>query len=265
MTDACTTSMLTNRHAHANSDDPLNGVQLEAKRAHRKAVLSGDGYIIAPSAGVGDSSQAYQAYPATSIAIPPVAVHRTGPASPYEAYPTPSIQASMANAGPRSEVPYFEKPLQSNGHNYQLPTFPNSAIMNGSALPNHSIDYPMLQNRHRVGEGSPSKDINAPRLLGGHSAVQIPQPALARLPSSSFIAPTGAQSFQLLQNASYLTNPAHGAFPKQLYAFGDGTIGLTGLKNLGNTCYMSSVIQCLSATIPLARFLKGKSCRKSFT
>lgn len=34
--------------------------------------------------------------------------------------------------------------------------------------------------------------------------------------------------------------------------------GATGLTNLGNTCYMSSAIQCLSATEPLSSyFLKG--------
>ncbi|KAI8079963.1 uncharacterized protein BX664DRAFT_303113 [Halteromyces radiatus] len=31
-------------------------------------------------------------------------------------------------------------------------------------------------------------------------------------------------------------------------------IGTTGLKNLGNTCYMNSIIQCLSGTVPFARY-----------
>lgn len=31
----------------------------------------------------------------------------------------------------------------------------------------------------------------------------------------------------------------------------------TGLKNLGNTCYMNATIQCLSATVPFARFFTG--------
>jgi ubiquitin carboxyl-terminal hydrolase 8 len=39
--------------------------------------------------------------------------------------------------------------------------------------------------------------------------------------------------------------------------WGDVEIGTSGLKNLGNTCYMNAPIQCLSATVPFARFFTG--------
>ena len=40
----------------------------------------------------------------------------------------------------------------------------------------------------------------------------------------------------------------------QISQVGSVSAGMTGLKNLGNTCYMNSVLQCLSATVPFASY-----------
>ncbi|RUP50002.1 hypothetical protein BC936DRAFT_140748 [Jimgerdemannia flammicorona] len=93
----------------------------------------------------------------------------------------------------------------------------------------------------------PSRPVPPPPALGGPAPPQPPP-----IPPKNHVS-------NIDPNVGI--RPAAGQLPMSPSSFsqlGAVSIGTTGLKNLGNTCFMNSVIQCLSGTTPLARyFLTG--------
>lgn len=133
----------------------------------------------------------------------------------------------------------------SNGMNQtQYQQQQQQSFTNYSNAPRPSIDYPSLRPAVNQTLTRPPPVQPAPlRSNSSFSGVSLP----LSYPSSSLGSPSTSFGVANLQ-------------------FGEETIGLTGLKNLGNTCYMNSTIQCLSATISFARYFRGTfSCSRLFS
>lgn len=209
------------------------------------------------------------------INYPPISTHSSG---------GPLVRRPAISRAPLSATGSFSPSIPEHAILPPPPMSASPSLMNGSS----SITYPQFPPR--VSPASPAA-FNSQYDIASPAPASI-NPSLTRRRSSQYVdqsqeALTNMQQsprrpsvdYPELSSSQVLRPPptaASGALERQdnrpraapfspipVPRIGsdypptywlDTQIGTSGLKNLGNTCYMNAPIQCLSATVPFARF-----------
>ena len=174
---------------------------------------------------------------------------------------SPTIPQTMTN-GP-IQYPQIARTVVS--HNTGSSSFNGTAGGYGIVSPPQASLHPVSLSRRRSEYHDQSQEALALTGAGFAARAPIDYPDLSAQhilrPPPAAAAPkerprTHAHSFSVpVAGPPPPTIPSE--YPVTYWA--DVQIGTMGLKNLGNTCYMNSTIQCLSATVPFARFFTGES------
>ncbi|KAJ3716264.1 hypothetical protein DFJ43DRAFT_1134617 [Lentinula guzmanii] len=188
----------------------------------------------------------------------------------YPSFSSSSLSYSLPSASSSSATIRSPAPFESvNGINgiASPPPLPPQASINPSVSRRRTSDYVDQSQEALALSGTANsvslnsrKPIDYPELSSAHPILRPPPPAAAgslerqdnikRYPTPPSSSPSGLNPLQPVPRLK------SGEWPPRYWA--DSPIGTSGLKNMGNTCYMNAPIQCLSATVPFSRFFTGE-------
>jgi ubiquitin carboxyl-terminal hydrolase 8 len=166
----------------------------------------------------------------------------------------PSLSIQYPQFGRQISQPSSASPFNSHTGNFSPVSLPPQASINPT-IPRRRSDY-QDQSQEALSTITTRPSIDYPDLSSQHILRPPPaaaSPSLERHDNRPRIAqhghpyPTG--------NVGPKPPTIQSDYPVTYWP--DAQIGYSGLKNLGNTCYMNATIQCLSATVPFARFFTG--------
>jgi ubiquitin carboxyl-terminal hydrolase 8 len=159
--------------------------------------------------------------------------------------PTPQSQTSSLNGvvHPPPQASIRPSPLSRRRSDYldQPPPPSSFSPINGR----HSIDYPSYSSQS-IRPPPPAAADRFQRTMNGTSSYNPPAPSRTNGVVNAIKASGTMPSGQTLPSD----------YPVMYWS--DYQVSTSGLKNLGNTCYMNSTIQCLSSVYPFAIYFSGK-------